>query len=95
MKKINKAEYTCNMCGDKFYSSFTNTSDFEEYQNAIPCSKDKNAEFEYDWVFEFKIPEPGYGSFIDSVRLEKIHICDDCLHALHEGLEIKPEVIHY
>lgn len=93
MKKIKYTEYTCNMCGDTYYTSYNS----EGYTNeAIPCSKDKNnLEYLHDYIFEFDIPVPGYGSFLDGVTLDKVHICDDCLHTLFNNLEIEPEVIHY
>lgn len=93
MKKIKYTEYTCNMCGEIFYTPYNTEGSINE---AIPCSS-KKGNFDYleEYIFEFEIPVPGYGSFLDGVTLEKVHICDNCLHSMYEDLKIKPEVLYY
>ena len=92
MRKVTGAEFTCNMCSETFY-----VEENLDYINSgvVPCKKDRKNEYEFDWVFQFDLPVPGYGSFLDNTTLEKIHICDDCLCEIYNSLEIKPEVLSY
>lgn len=88
-KRIGYTELICNICGDKFYTKGNAQS------KHISCVKEKeqleDEAMKQEYVHEYSIKYPGYGSFLDACKCT-IHICDDCLKELFDSFKVEPKI---
>lgn len=85
-KEISIGKVTCNICGDTYYYS-------GNFTGQVSTDKE-NPDSLDDWVHEFTIDRPGYGSIFDGCGI-KFHVCDDCLEKIFGGMKKKPLIDSY
>lgn len=82
-KEISIGKVTCNSCGKEFYYTGNFTGQVSSNRN----NPDKLGE----WIHEFSVNRPGYGSVFDECKFE-FHLCDDCLEDLVKNMEERPSI---
>lgn len=85
-KEISIGKVTCNNCGKEFYYT-------GNFTGQVSSSIKEPNKLE-DWVHEFKVNRPGYGSVFDGLKFE-FHLCDDCLNDIIKNMEEKPYDLDY
>ena len=79
MIKNKEIEVICNMCEKKY------KIDQKQYPQIY-------TEEHCDWMHQIDLSTPGYGSFLDTCKIEQIHLCDKCLKGFIQQMEIKPGI---
>jgi predicted restriction endonuclease len=80
MKKNKKIEYTCNMCGKKYFNKVDNNQGYKNKEDILPAS----------WIHEIDLEKPSYPSKLDEQEIQNFHLCDDCLIELLKSFKIQP-----